>query len=146
MGYSHYLAFFSDYKDHKSFLGFIDDVRRIVANAPENADLCGGLPDEPPIITTEGVTIGCVSNTSPFSKFKVQFSPKAATNRYPMTVLQTDRHPYDSVVCACILAFAHHFPTSEPTSDGTIDDWKLGISLYEYSTERKAPSIYLREK
>lgn len=146
MGYSHYLAFFASHKDQKSFLGFIDDVRKIIANAPEDADLCGSFPDEPPVITPECVTIGCASNTSPFSKFKVQLSPKNNTSRYPMTVLQTDRHPYDSVICACILAFTYHFPTSEPTSDGTIDDWKLGISLYEYSTERKAPNIYLREK
>lgn len=146
MKYAHYLAFFASHKDPKAFKAFIEDVRRIVDNAPENADLCGTLPQEPPLIGEEGVTIGCSSNTSRFSRFKVLASSKAIAHRYPMVVLQTDKHPYDSVICACILAFVHHFPAAEATSDGSLEDWQMGISLYEYSTERKAPMIHLREK
>lgn len=146
MKYAHYLAFFSDHKDPDSFKNFLSDVRKIVDNAPENADLCGRTPKELPVISDEGIIIGCASNSSRFSKLKVLFSSKAMTNRYPMVVLRTDRHPYDSVICACILSFVHHFPAAEATSDGTMEDWKLGVSLYEYATERTAPKIHLREK
>lgn len=146
MGYSHYLAFFASHKDPASFAEFIEDVRKIIENAPEGADLCGRNENDPPIINDQQVIFGCKSNLSPFSKFKVNLHHRAVMNRYPMVVLKTDRHPYDSVVCACILSFVHHFPAADATSDGTKEDWKLGVSLYEFSTERKAPEIHLREK
>ncbi len=94
MKYAHYLAFFASHKDPKAFKAFIEDVRRIVDNAPENADLCGTLPQEPPLIGEEGVTIGCSSNTSRFSRFKVLASSKAIAHRdiQPQNFVMASEH------------------------------------------------------
>jgi hypothetical protein len=142
--YSHYLAFLSGDRDPASFRDFVEDVKKIIENAPANADLCGAHPKEPPYVKDDGVIIGSARNTSPFSRLKIMFHEETIKNRYPMSIIRTNDHPYDPVICACILSFVHHFPSSEATSDGGKEQWKQGIALYEYSTERKAPNIHLR--
>lgn len=144
MAYSHYLAFFASHKDPRAFARFVEDIERIVENAPDGSNLCGRTPEEKPLVSLDEVIIGSRNLTSPFSRFKVAADSRAPKHRFPMVVLNSQyQHPYDSVVCACILAFVHSFPASEATSDGRQEDWTLGIALYEFSTERPAPKIFL---
>ena len=143
MAYSHYLAYFSHHRGEIEFLRFIADVRAIVENAPDGAALCGKKTNAPPVINDRMLIIGSSHSQSPFSKWKVSLDQPWPAHRYPLTTIDTDRLPYDSTICACLLAYKHHFPAADITSNGTREDWANAFALYEFSTDRKAPDLSL---
>ncbi len=145
MNYSHYLAFFSSKKDPDAFARFMQDVRQIVESQPEGSNLCGQKRKEPPVINDRSLIIGSSENKGAFSRLEILLDGPAPKHRYNLATINTQRLPYDTVICAVLLAFVHHFPAAEVTSDGTSKDWAPAIALYQYATERKAPGIHLRE-
>ena len=142
MNYAHYLTYpFHVKRQPEAFALFIADASEIILNAPEGAELCGPNHAGQPLINNSMLTIGSTTNLGPFSLLSISIDQAWPSHRYPMMMVRTDRHVYDSVVCACLLAFHHHFPTSQITTDGTAKDWTMGISLYEYAAQRLAPII-----
>lgn len=145
MSYSHYLAYFSHHRGEIEFMRFIADVRTIVENAPDGADLCGKKAGSAPVINDRMLIIGSNASQSPFSRLKISLDQPWPAHRYPLTTIDTDRLPYDSTICACLLAFKHHFPAADITSNGTTKDWANPIALYEFSTDRPAPELALEK-
>ena len=142
MNYSHYL-FFAAHIDEFAFLRFIQDVRTIIDLSPEEAALCGENGN-PVVINDRMLTIGSQMNASPFSKLRISLDKGVPTRRYPLTVVKTDKKPYDVTIGACLLAFGHHFPAASITSDGSLQDWKPAMDLYGFATEREAPRLDLQ--
>lgn len=140
MNYSHYMTYPYHRKDG-AFEAFIKDVQTIVENAPAGSELCGPDGFGEPLINNTVLIIGSKTNGSPFSKLHLSAKEAWPAHRYPILTVRTDKHAYDCVICACLLAFQHHFPASSITTDGTAKDWAPAIALYEYATERLAPVI-----
>lgn len=142
--YAHYPAFFSDYRNPIDFLRFISDCRLILEHATKEDGLCGEYPDRPPVLSENTLILGSKHNTSPFSLLKLSLHEPWPAHRFPMTIVRTDRHAYDRFVCACLMAFKHHFPAAEITSDGSRKEWAGAIAMYEFITERSAPKLDIR--
>lgn len=140
MNYSHYLTL-PAYKNELAFMHFIEDVRTIVENAPSGAELCGEEHMDEPLINMDVLIIGSKANARPFSTLHIDKTAPWPKHRYPLLSVRTDKLLYDSVICACLMAFHHHFPSSTITTDGTKEDWSNAIALYEYCTQRLAPMI-----
>lgn len=142
MNYSHYL-FFAGHLDEFAFLRFTHDVRAIIDLSPEEALLCGDN-DGPVVINDRMLIVGSRMNASPFSRLRISLDKGVPTRRYPLTVIKTDRMPYDVTIGACLLAFKHHFPAASITSDGNLQDWKPAMGLYGFTTEREVPKLDLQ--
>lgn len=138
--YSHYIAFFSSRKDPDAIAAFMEDARNIADAAPNGSDLCGKEKNSLPVINNDLLIIGSDRNDAPFSRLRLDMLAPLPKKRYPLlAIVQTDRHPYDIVICACILSFLHHFPSAQVTTDGNAKDWAPAVALYEYATSRLAP-------
>jgi len=136
MNYSHYL-FFASYMNDMDFLRFSLDARAIIDMAPEEALLCGD-DNGPVVINDRMLIIGSQHNPSPFSRLRLSPLRDIPTRRYPVTVIKTDRTPYDPTIGALLLAFGHHFPAASITSDGTLADWSTAMAIYSLATDRDA--------
>lgn len=145
MSYSHYMTY-PYHRDPDAFKAFIEDVEKIVASAPEGSELCGDHGQGEPVINNSMLIIGSKTNNNPFSLLRIRANEPWPQHRYPILSVRTDKHVYDAVICACLLAFHHHFPSSTITTDGTSKDWSIGTALYEYATERLAPMIDFQNK
>lgn len=132
---------FPYHRDSGVFAAFINDAREIILNAPNGSELCSEDQYAEPIINNDLLIIGSKVTDNPFSVLRIASNQAWPSHRYPILTVRTDKHPYDCVICACLLAFVHHFPSSMITTDGTRKDWEMAIALYEYTTQRKAPSI-----
>lgn len=140
MGYSHYMTF-PYHRESSAFASFIEDARKIIECAPNGAELCAADRYTEPIINNEMLILGSKTTDNPFSVLRIASNQAWPAHRYPILTVRTDKHVYDSVICACLLAFVHHFPSSMITTDGSEENWSLAMTLYEYATERKAPEI-----
>ncbi len=140
MNYSHYITY-PPYRDPRAFSLFIEDVQQIVENAPEGSELCDGEGNDGPFINNSVLIIGSKAATTPFSVLRISAVEPWPSHRYPMLTVTTNRLKYDSVICACLLAFLHHFPASTITTNGCAKDWAMGYALYEYATQRLGPSM-----
>ena len=141
MTYSHYIVL-PAFRPEKEFSLLAKDVAILVENAPEGADLTGGKDHASPVINNELLMIGS-SRSSDFIPSVLRFSihEELPKRRYPLLIIDTEGLPYDSVICACIMAIKHHFPSTIITTDGTREDWKMAIALYEYALDRKVPAF-----
>lgn len=139
--YTHYLAYLSDRKDPQTFTRFIQDVEKIIEAAPEGSDLCGRTTEQPPVFNSRMLIIGSKNNSSPFGRLKIAQNQPWPVHRYPLTFVDTKGLPYDTVICAILLAFVHFFPPAELTTDGSYLQWKKARALYRYATERQPPEI-----
>ena len=138
--HSHYLTY-PFHRSPEAFSAFIEDVQKIVENAPDGAELCGPNCSGLPVINNSMLIIGSMTNENAFSTLKLDRDEPWPKHRFPIITVRTNKLPYDTVICACLLAFVKHFPTSTITTDGNSNDWKQGIALYEYATEMMAPSV-----
>jgi hypothetical protein len=138
MNYSHYMTY-PYQRDRAAFVAFIRDVQEIVLSAPNGSELCGSDGFTEPVINNEVLILGSKTTENPFSVLRIAANEPWPEHRYPILTIRTDKLPYDTVICACLLAFKHHFPSSTITTDGTSKDWANAIALYEYATERLAP-------
>lgn len=137
MNYSHYL-FFPSHMDEIAFLRFAQDAKAILHIAPDVAMLCGD-GEGPVVLNDRMLIVGSLLNPSPFSRLRLSLDRPAPTWRYPLTLVKTDRKPYDSTIGALLLAFKHHFPAASITSDGDLSDWAEAMTIYSFATEREAP-------
>lgn len=145
MNYSHYMTY-PVHRSKEAFAAFIGEVEKIVEVAPEGSELCGLDHIGEPVINNSLLIIGSKVNEDPFSFLKIFVDEPWPSHRYPILTVRTNKLPYDSVICACLLAFRNHFPSSTITTDGTAKDWERAVALYEYATERLAPRVDFQNK
>ncbi len=139
--YAHYIVFPAEPKGPQAFARFIQDVEKIIEAAPEGSDLCGRSEAHPPVFNDRMLIIGSKNNSSPFGRLKIAQNQPWPVHRYPLTFVDTKGLPYDTVICAILLAFVHFFPASNLTTDGSKEDWAKARALYTYATERQPPEI-----
>ena len=134
MGYTHYWTpKVSTAEDFKKFAATCKELHDALPEKTESAGgyhgddelvIKGGLGEDEPIFSDEMVWFnGDAEKGLDHETFAL--SHKDADWEF----CKTARKPYDLLVCACLLA-AHDILGYEITSDGGLDEWQEGISLY----------------
>ena len=132
MGYTHYWEGL-DACDVE-WNAFLDDVRAILASEGDLVCFEEDEPDKPPQVDMEAVRFNG-KGLAGHETFYI-----APRDKGP-NFCKTARKPYDSVVCAVLIA-AHEQLGLEVSSDGTwSENWQPGAGLYEGATGRKVVNI-----
>lgn len=142
--YSHYWKWDKGIANKEAFIAWSTDVKKISENLPEHSQTAGAYYDRCRL----GIA-GIDTTTGPiFTEKKVAFSgagldpsttEKLWGDNFLITLThmrkkqydfcQTDRKPYDLLVCAALIRLKYHFPQVKVKSDGTYRYWGQAIEL-----------------
>ena len=124
MGYTHNFSIATKELPKEKFSIFSNDVNKIFEFAKKNNislvnNKCGG--NDYPIANDEEIC---------FNGVEGEGCEDMVISRFPKPdFCKTARLPYDKIVTAVLVAFKHHFPKAEISSDGGIDGFKEGNEI-----------------
>lgn len=150
MGYTHYW-YRPPTLEAERFAAFARDVQALLDALPDHTGLlwpsanrtvviCGGDGTGEPVITDARVILnGCdeFALDEAHEGFCVEreFDPEGWTcwdeHGRAIEFCKTARKPYDLLVTAALIALKARFPEVEVRSDGDVQDWAAGRTLYE---------------
>jgi hypothetical protein len=146
MSYSHYILrtkmLFEDKEKEEKFLSEV----RTLLNTPFEEELTDGNGGSP-LVGDGKVLLGSSKASGVMSVLMIDLFQPLPKKHLPFWIVQTDRLPYDTMVCAVLLLLKHHHPkTVEITTDGTKQDWEKAFSLYSYVFDRQPPPVAFEHK
>ena len=150
MGYTHYFKR-KPTLEKEPFNKFIEDVKQIFAHAKRSkkVTLVNGAGEKgtkpianEKVISFNGVDNGKIDNSHETMQIPLVLN-RANYDKGPLLFdfCKTARKPYDKYVTAVLVAFKHHFPHAEISSDGDKEDFESGqkicIKLFGYGLDFK---------
>jgi hypothetical protein len=146
MGYTHYFRRKSAL-DKKTFNKFAEDVRVIFEAAKKKRiTLVGpyGQKDTLPIAIEGMISFNGLDKNSHETMYIPRLLKRKSyddKNELIFDFCKTARKPYDLIVVAVLVAFKHHFPHAEISSDGDNEDFEAGknlcVKLFGYGLDFK---------
>lgn len=160
MGYTHYWRR-EQTLPKKQWNAFVEDVQTLLVRLPKHSLSAGGYSKDAPLVIagplgtgdpiigpdvvsfngSEEVRDDDGSDLSHETFYLARvFEPEEwespESGKY-FAFCKTAQKPYDLLVCACLLSFKHHFPTSVVSSDGGPSDWSIPLIWYTDVFNRK---------
>ncbi len=110
---------------------FIEAVKHVHAELPQDIKICGGQGDGEPVFDSEQIWFnGDAEQDLDHETFALTITPQT------FNFCKTARKPYDLLVCASLLLYWHFFKEHGVTisSDGDLEDWQPAIDLVKKVT------------
>ena len=128
MGYTHYYKIPSK-MDKVRFEVLTTDVKIILESAKDlGIELANGHGEEgtEPTVTNDLIIFNGVEDDSHETLYIAREDEEAKENGLVFNFCKTARKPYDTIVVAVLVAVKKHFPESEISSDGDMEEFTNG--------------------